>query len=280
MKKFITLLLTYLIVFSSCSNDDKNRTPDLRKLTKVTCYRNDDNTPLYDVDIFYKADGSIAHMQTLDKGNLQFFYVGNSITVSGSGSDKTEYTLSKNLITQKKTYTENQYASNSVYVNEESKYSYSGNRLISSNLLIRWPNEDGKNYESREFQEYNKYQWTNGGISRFTRETQEMVFEYTSIIRPYNFPLLITNTFTPTSFDIVSPVNFLMGYLFTYLPNRIYWYNIPETTNIRAEYTFTYATSQEENSKYTYLSSMDIHEKIYNEEEKSNLYKLYFEYEF
>lgn len=273
MKKSVLLLLTCLISFSSCSDDDKTKAPELKKLTKVTCYHNDDTSPLYQVEIFYKEGGSISYMQTLDKEKYHFFYVGDKLTVSNSDPDKVEYTLKKDLITQKKTYT-----SNPAYVSEELTYEYERNRLVSVNQLIRWPNESGSGYESVAYPDYNIYTWNGGNITRFIGDKKNMNYEYTSTIRPYNLPLSITETFSPVNFEIVSPLNFLKGYLVTYLPSRVYWYNIPNTDDMQAEYIFTYATSSE-NSKDSYLTTMGIQERIYEEgNEKETLYNLHFEY--
>lgn len=276
MKRYFLLMLAGLIGLTACSDDDDKSKVNLNKLTKVTCYLNDETTPLYQVDIFYNADGEISHLQSLDKGKQEYIYVDKKLTISGPGSEKTEYTLNNNYITQKKTYTTNPYAGNTVYVNEEYSYTYKRNKLNSADKLIRWPLEGGTQYETRQYTGYDNYTWDGNNISMFTREMREMKYEYTSDECPDNLPFLVPNSFNPTGFELFDPINFYHGSPNTHLVSRAYWYNVPEANTICAEYIFDYTFLNE------YITKIQIEEKNHVAEEGTgnNTYRISLEYNY
>lgn len=284
MKKCVYLLLASLLGFTACSDDD-DPVLQLKKLTKVICYQDNVSMPVYQVDILYKEDGTIYNMQFLSGETQQFSYSGNTITVNSSGNTtgfgkgSTEYTVNNNKqLTSKKVYAQNPYATSVMYVDEEFTYSYTGGRLAYYNWLIRKPLSDGSSYESLENEKYERYEWESGNVSRLTKGTQVMRFEYSDRNCPSNFPFFVTNTFTPTGFDSVNPLNYLLGYQNAKLPSHAYWYDMSNSGEINAEYTFT-PSVHEESPREIYVTDLEIKEQIYIPgKEGVATYRLHFEY--
>ncbi|MDL2277651.1 DUF5032 domain-containing protein [Parabacteroides sp. OttesenSCG-928-G07] len=278
MKKYVYLLLVGLLAFSACSDDD-DPVIQLRKLTKVICYQDNATTPLYQVDIRYKEDGSIYDMKSLNEGTMDFLYAGNTITVNGSGKEKTEYTINGNKqLTAKKVYAQNPYATSVMYVSEEFTYGYTSGRLAFYNWLIRKPLEDGNKYEVLESEKYERYEWENGNMIRLMKGTQIMRLEYSDRNCPSNFPFFITNTFAPTGLDVINPLNYLLGYQNVKLPSQAYCYDMSSSGEVSAEYTFT-SSIYEESPREIYVTDMEIKEKIHTPgKEGETTYRLHFEY--
>ena len=272
MKKYLSILLVSLLALSSCS-DDKVHIPKLNKLTKITCYVNDDTNAAYTANISYMSDGQIVNMQ---KGgyNYQFTYVSNILTVSDNTSAKTEYIFNKNKIGSKKIYEQNPQANNEIYISNEYQYNYTGSSLYSADWTTRWPGESGTGYESRYYKNAESYVWQGGNIVRFAQNEEEMTYEYSTQKQPTNFPFRVINSLNPTNFDFISPINLLFGTMNTYLPQRAYWYNVKNPGVINAEYTFTYNVVGE------YVTNMTIEEKNHVAEDGYNTYKYIFEYIF
>lgn len=274
MKRLILPMLVGLIGLTACSNDDDKDKIKLNKMTKVTCYKNNEVTPLFQVEITYNTtDGTISHLQSSDKGKLVYIYTDNLLTISGTDSERTEYTLSNNFIREKKTYTTNPYANNAAYVNEEYTYTYKRDKLSSADKLLRWPLENGTQYETRQYTGYDNYTWTGNNLTMFTQETKEMVYEYTAYECPENLPFIVTNSFNPVSFETFDPVNFYYGALNKQLVSRAYWYNVPEAS-INAEYLFDYKFHNE------YVNTITIEEKNHLAEGGYNTYTINFEYNY
>jgi len=257
MKKILFCMMIGLVGLSACSNDDDDKKSKLNKLTKVTCYVNDETTPLYQVEIVYKSnDGKISHIQTSDKGKLNYiFYHDKTLTVSGSGAESTEYILNNNFITQKKTQILHPVEPSATYINEEYSYSYKRNKLNSADKLVRWPSGNGISYETRQYPDYNSYTWTGNDITLFAQDTREMVYEYMLEKRPDNLPFMIPNSFRPRGFEIVDPTNFMWGALNEHLVSYAYWYTVPDAAAVCAEYLFDYTIQNE------YVTAIRIEEK-------------------
>jgi len=275
MKKLTLLMLAGLIGLTACSSDDDDNKIKLNKLTKITCYKNDESTPYYQVDIFYNPDGTISYLQDAEKGRQDFIYVDKKLTVSGPGSEKAEYSLNNNFITQMKTYILNPYVENTVYINEEYSFSYKRDKLSSADKLLRWPTGNGLQYETRTYSGYDNYIWDINNISRFTQDTKEMVYEYTSDKQPDNLPLMVQNSFAPMEFEFFSPINFMRGALNNLLISRAYWYNVPNADVICAKYLFDYTFKNE------YVTSIRIEETDYTVNMGgNNFYTIQLEYNF
>lgn len=266
-------MLVGLMGLAACSSDDDDNKVKLNKLTKVTCYRNNEPTALFQVELYYNAEGKVSYLQDAEKGRREYIYVDKKLTVSGPGSEKTEYTLNNNFITQMKTHTLNPYAENTVYINEEYAYTYKRDKLSSASLLLRWPTEDGLSYETRAYSNYDNYIWEGNNISRFTQDTQEMVYEYMADKRPDNLPFFMLNTFTPIGFDTFDPINFMRGALSNQLLSRAYRYTVPGA-NIQAEYLFDYTFRQE------YVTTIFIEESQPLTAEGDNSYVIHLEYNY
>lgn len=238
-------MLAGLIGLAACSSDDDDKKIKLNKLTKVTCYKNSESAPVFQVEIYYNPDGTISRLQDAEKGKLEFTYVDKKkLTVSGPESEKIEYALNNNFITQMKTYALNPYTENTVYCNEEYTYTYRRDKLNTADKLIRWPLENSQQYETRTYSAYDNYTWEGNNINRFSQETKEMMYEYMPDKRPENLPFMVLSAFSPISFDAFSPINFYRGALNAQLVSRAYWYQVPNT-DISAEYLFDYTFRNE-----------------------------------
>lgn len=279
MKKYLFLVATSLMALASCGDDDSKTTvAKLDKLTQVTCYLNDNATPLYRVEINYRDDGEIANMQVNNEDKLQFIYVGNTLTVGNSGPQTVEYSLSGHAITKEKVSKENPYANNEIYVSDEYSYKYKGANLYTADWTTRWPKNDGSGYETRSYTDVNAvtYAWENGNVTRFSQDKKEMVYEYTEQVRPQNFPLRVIDSFAPTGFEVFTPINLLFGNQNKNLPKRSYWYVIPATSDPSAEYEYTYDTIIGD-----YITAMTIEETCHTPSgEIRNTYKYTFEYNY
>lgn len=265
MKKYLFLLLAVATAgFSSCGDDDKPEVPKLNRLTKITCTKN--GGAFFTADITYNQEGHINRIVT-DKYTDNYIYVNNTISVNGVKNDgsnpsgnsfiHTVFTLDGDVISKREEKAENKYAGNEVYTSEMNTYSYSRWQLGAVSQTIQWPKTDGKGYDVRNLNEVNTYTWENGNAVRFLlRPQQEMTYEYTTQLRPENFPFRVTNTFQPVTFDVLSPLNFYYGNMNRNLAQRAYWYNLNDATNICAEYSFNYVTTSD------YITGMIVKEKI------------------
>lgn len=266
MKKFLSMLLI-AVGLVSCGDDDKPYVPELNKLTNVTCTKN--GNTFFNADITYDQDKQINRI-VLNMGGNQYtdnyIIVDKTISVSGVKMDNgsltnpfvhTVYKLSGNIIATKEEKSENKYMSNAVYTATESSYTYSSNWLKSVSQLIRWPNENGSGYQTRELGEVDRYSWENGNIVHYAYLPQkEITYEYDSQLRPDNFPFRVVNSFQPVGFDMISPINLMYGKMNLNLPTRAYWYYVSEATDICAEYTFHYTLTG------GYITGMTVEEKI------------------
>lgn len=266
MKKFLSMLLI-AVGLVSCGDDDKPYVPELNKLTNVTCTKN--GNTFFKADITYDQDKQINRI-VLNMGGNQYtdnyIIVDKTISVSGVKMDNgsltnpfvhTVYKLSGNIIATKEEKSENKYMSNAVYTATESSYTYSSNWLKSVSQLIRWPNENGSGYQTRELGEVDRYSWENGNIVHYAYLPQkEITYEYDSQLRPDNFPFRVVNSFQPVGFDMISPINLMYGKMNLNLPTRAYWYYVSEATDICAEYTFHYTLTG------GYITGMTVEEKI------------------
>jgi len=271
MKKYILFLAIGLIVLNACKSDD-HKPPVQNKLTRITCYEGDMATPAYTVNISYSMDGRISSYTSDKIGKREFVFVGNSLTITGD--PRKDYTLKGDNIIQEKILSKNQQASNEEYISNEYEYRYGKNNLEIINWLTRWPSTGGSGYDTRQYTLY--LDWEKGNIYRFREDKKEMIYEYSDILQPQNFPFRVINTFRPVGFEIIDPVNLMYGNLNRNLPTRAYWYNVPETSTICAEYEFNY------NFLSDYLSEMTINVKnnLVNEEDNYRQYKYTFEYNY
>ena len=266
MKKFLSMLLI-AVGLVSCGDDDKPYVPELNKLTNVTCTKN--GNTFFNADITYDQDKQINRI-VLNMGGNQYtdnyIIVDKTISVSGVKMDNgsltnpfvhTVYKLSGNIIATKEEKSENKYMSNAVYTATESSYTYNSNWLKSVSQIIRWPNENGSGYQTRELGEVDRYSWENGNIVHYAYLPQkEITYEDDSQLRPDNFPFRVVNSFQPVGFDMISPINLMYGKMNLNLPTRAYWYYVSEATDICAEYTFRYTLTGD------YITGMTVEEKI------------------
>lgn len=265
--KIVLSVLLIAVTLMSCGDDDKPYIPELNKLTSVTCTR--DGNAYFNADITYDQDKQINRI-ILNMNGKQFtdnyIIVDKTVSVSGvkmiDGSPTapfvhTVYTLSGDMIVSKEEKSENKYMDNAVYTAEESRYSYSFNWLKSVDKSIQRPMEDGSGYRKITLGEVDRYMWENGNVVYYDYlPQQEMVYEYSTQLRPANFPFRVVNTVQPVNFDIVSPVNLMYGKMNKNLPTRAYWYYISGGADICAEYIFRYTLTGD------YITGMVIEEKI------------------
>lgn len=274
MKKFLFLLLIATTTLVSCGDDDKPVIPQLNKLTKITCYVDDNEIPDSELTIYYTTDGKIQGTLLNGKKNL-FIYSNNTLTISDNSFETTEFTLSGNTITKAKYSKENKYVNNEIYVSDEYTYRYSGSNLSYIDWKYQRPKQDGTGYDSGEYREDDIFKWEGGNISQYTKDKSGMGYEYSATKRPVNFPLRLSCSFTPVGLDVVSPINLMFGNLGKNLPERAYLYQIPETSNVLAEYTYNYVTDGD------YVKGMIVEEKKNTAEGLINkVYKYSFEYGF
>lgn len=272
--KYVFSLLIGLFALSACSDDNDNGKSKLNKLTKVTCYRNNETTPTYQVEIYYNSNGTIAYMQSTEKGKQEYIFTDKKLTVSGPDATRTEYTLNNNFITQKKNQVLHPIEPNTVYFNEEYNYSYKRNKINTADKLVRWPSGNGISYETRQYPAYDTYYWTDNNITLFAQEAREMVYEYLPQERPGNLPFKVPNNFRPLGFEIVDPTNFMYGALNKELVSYAYWYNVPDVNTICAEYFFDYTFTNE------YITTITIEEKNHVADGGYNTYRMVLEYNF
>lgn len=256
MKRCLLVLLTALCGLASCGSDDKPYVKPLNKLTKVTCTLAETGETVFAAEITYQSDGKIANIQTHDGDKQQFIYVGNTLTVSHTlQPGKEEYNLSGNAITWKKVSKKNEYASSVEYVSDAYVYHYTGSDMNYVDWTVRWPNPDGRTYQEQAYPRDEVLTWENGNVTAFTKDKSVMNYEYGGRVRPANLPFRVVNTFEPTGFEVFSPVNLLMGSMNREMPEKAYWYKIPETSAVEAEYRFEYTMTFDD-----YLVSMTIQE--------------------
>lgn len=270
MNRNICIIMMSLIALGACSKSDKDDIPPLKKLTKVVCTKN--SNPLYTININYTADGQINSIQQDGGFKQQFIYVGQTITINGLDNTTIQYTTKNNTISRQEISKENPSVSSETYISDEFVYNYNKSNLNYSDWLIRWPKQGG-GYDTRKY--IHTFTWEDGNIVRFIEDKKEMVYTYSSQTRPANFPIRVISSFSPKDFDIINPINFLFGNLSRELPTTAYWYVVPETTNIGAEYSFTYSMLGD------YINTMIIEEKDFTtQEEGVNTYNFTFEYNY
>lgn len=276
MKKYLCLLLVAATGLLSCSDDDKPIIPELNKLTKITCSVNDSSTPDYVLDVNYSvSDGKIRDIQLNNESRQLYIYSNNTLTITDGSLTTTEYRLSGNTIVQSMISKENKYANNEIYVSDEYTYGYQGYYMNNIGWKFNRPKVDGAGYDSGGYPQDQKFIWQGDNITLYARDKTEMKYEYSGIIRPNNFPIRLSGTFSPVGIDILSPLNLMFGNLGRNLPERAYRYNVPETSDILAEYKYVFVTDGE------YVKGMVIDEKKYEADGvKSNTYKYSFEYNF
>ena len=273
MKKYLFLLLIGAASLTACGDDDDPVVPELNKLTKVSCYKDGASSPLFTADINYMNDGKISSISFHGDKEFRLFSSDNKylmIDIS-TGDELGEYILSGNVITAKNVLRKNSYASNEVYVSDEYKYGYSGSNLVLTSWVARWPKEDGQGYESEDYREYDKFYWENGNVVTFSRNQDRMEYEYSTVERPENYPLRVIGSFSPVGFESVTPLNLLYGIQNRNLPIRAYTYTIPNQSEVKAEYKYTYTTVGD------YIMCMTIDE---NDGGTASSYKYTFEYNF
>lgn len=275
MKKYLFLLLLTATGLLSCNDDDSPVIPELNKLTKITCYVNDKTTPDYVLDINYTSDGKIHDIQLNNENRQLFIYTNNTLIISNSSPVTTEYQLSGNIITQSKVSKVNQYAHNEIYVSDEYNYRYNSRNLSYTDRLTRWPKTDGTGYETRSYPREDVYTWESGNVVLYAQDKSEMRYEYSSLLRPLNFPIRLSTSFNPVGVDIVTPFNLMFGNPGRNLPERAFRYTIPESSKIVAEYNYNFIPDGD------YIKAMIITEKNNTVgEEANNTYKYSFEYNF
>lgn len=271
-------MLVGLLGLTSCGDDDKPYVKPLNKLTKITCTLNDSNTPLYTADISYTPEGKISSVLLNNSEMRQFVWVQNVLNVIGEADVvRTDYTLSGNTIVKKEVWKKNQYDPTAEYKSNSYTYHYGQRRLSYTDLLMRWPNEDGKTYNEMNYQQDDKYEWTGANMTSFVKDKKVMSFQYEgSMVRPENFPFYVAGEFNPTVFEVYSPLNLMMGILSRDMPTSAYSYVIPETNVKLSEYTFEYTATLSD-----YLTGMVIHETIHSEKgDIFNTYNYTFEYNY
>lgn len=255
MKKYLLLVLTALCGLASCGNDDKPYVKPLNKLTKVTCTEKETGRTVFSAEITYLNDGKVTDIQMNTGEKLQFIYVGSTMTVSSSQSlEQVEYALSGNAVTSKKVSKVNEYASHVKYVSDAYTYHYTGSNMTYADWMVRWPNPDGLTYQEQSYPRDQVFSWANGNVSSFTKDKKVIEYTYGGRVRPVNMPFRVVDTFSPVGFEVFSPVNLMMGGMNREMPEKAYWYTIPDTSAPGAEYTFQYTTFGD------YLLSMTIEE--------------------
>lgn len=277
MKKYWVWALAVLCSFTSCGSDDKPYVKPLNKLTKVTCTLEETGETLFATEITYQNDGKITNIRASDGGKQLFVYVGNTLTVSDTQHPgKVEYTLSGSAITAKKVSKPNEYNSNVEYVSDSYTYHYTGSNLISADWVVQWPNPDGLTYQQQSYPRDEVFTWVNGNAASFTKDKKVIEYTYGGRKRPENLPLRVIDTFSPTGFDVFSPLNFMMGSMNREMPEKAVVYTIPDTSSPEAEYTFQYNTTFDD-----YLMSMSISEVMHTDTGTvSATYKYTFEYNY
>lgn len=287
MKKILCLLFA-MAGFLSCSDDDKPVIPELNKLTKVTCTKN--GTAFFSADIAYDQKGQLNRI-ILNKGAAQytdnFIIVDNRISVNGTKVEAstvypsfihTVYTLDGGKISQKEEMAENEKQGNEVYPATTNLYKYNRQWLSSISQIVQWPKVQGKGYETRRYDDIDRFTWENNNIAYYSNTSLfEMKYLYEGPDRPWNFPFRVLNTFKPVEFDTFSPVNLMFGDLSRDLPSLAFWYNVSDASTLLASYTYQYVKSGD------YISGMTIEENIFpvnGAVKENNTYELTFAYNY
>jgi len=256
----------------SCKDDDDPTPSKLSKLTKVTYYKDNASSPLSSSVIIYNVNGDIAFIEIDGKEKHNYTYVDNKIIVIGEVDvAKIEYRIDKGRIAEKKIYKNNMAANNEEYTSDEYSYNYKGSGLDYVNWLTRRPTSDGDGYNTKTYEKDQIFSWYQANITSFAQDKKEMVYEYSTLPQPANFPFRVIASFSPVGFETVSPINFFYGYQNNYLPARAYWYNELEPTTICAEYIYKFEGIGD------YITRMTIEEKNYLTDQE-NIYKFDFQY--
>ena len=275
MRKYTALLLLATLSLASCGDDDPVVVVEpLNKLTKISCYEEDNNSLLYSASVSYNVDGSIASIDFTGDTRRSFIYSDNKIlmTKTQTGFKEAEYTLSGGRISRQENYKENDLVSNEIYVSDAYDYQYTGSDLSAIGWTTRWPKENGQGYEERVYPLSDIFTWENGNVVRYTRDKEEMTYTYGSLVNPENFTLRPIASFDLLSFDFVSPLNLLFGTNNRNLPERAYSYSVTEPSQYKSEYVFT----------YTFVSDYILEMKVVKQDEAGtrNTYLYKFEYDY
>lgn len=275
MRTCTALFLLATLSLASCGDDDPVVVVEpLNKLTKITCYQEGSNTPLYDVKVSYNVDGTIASIDFEGDARRTFIYTGDKIlrTETQTGFKEAEYTLSGGRIASQEVYKENDRVSNEIYVVDAYDYQYTGNELSAIGWTTRWPSEDGQGYEERVYPLSDIFTWEKGNVVRYTRDKEEMTYTYGSLVNPENFTLRPIASFDLLSFDFVSPLNTLFGAVNLNLPERAYSYSVTEPTRYKSEYLFNYTFVSD------YITEMKMVKRDENQKETTYIYEFEYEY--
>lgn len=275
MRTCTALFLLATLSLASCGDDDPVVVVEpLNKLTKITCYQEGSNTPLYDVKVSYNVDGTIASIDFEGDARRTFIYTGDKIlrTETQTGFKEAEYTLSGGRIASQEVYKENDRVSNEIYVVDAYDYQYTGNELSAIGWTTRWPSEDGQGYEERVYPLSDIFTWEKGNVVRYTRDKEEMTYTYGSLVNPENFTLRPIASFDLLSFDFVSPLNTLFGAVNLNLPERAYSYSVMEPTRYKSEYLFNYTFVSD------YITEMKMVKRDENQKETTYIYEFEYEY--
>lgn len=267
MKKFI-YLLGAIAALTACGDDDEPYTPELNKLTNVTCTKN--GVAFFQADITYDEQQRINRIVLNQEGTQSvdnYIFVDNTLSVSGTQTASgdagtpfvhTRYTLSGNTITRKEEMAENPYANHAVYTQTASSFQYNGNALRSVSQVIRSPLEGGSDYQTWDVGEVARYVWEDGNVVYYDYlPEREMAYEYDTQLCPANFPFRVVDTFRPVDFAVVSPLNQMYGAMNRNLPSRAYWYAIASASTVQATYAFHYTFTGD------YITGMTIEEQLH-----------------
>lgn len=289
MKKYICLFLTVLMGLNSCSKDDdkQQEIPQLNKLTKVTCIKNNSASPEFVLTITYNQGQKIADITQEGKYTHVFTYNANQLIVNSFAAASTaspvlvkkmNYVLSGGGIVKSEEHLKNSYKNDEEYLANIYSYSYNRNNLTGCSWdEANWPKEDGTGYDNRKSLETSTYTWENNNISLYKKGTKEMAFTYKNELQSETFPLLFVNTFNPTIPDVVSPLNFSFGNRNRNLVETVYTYELPDVGNLHTKYTFTYNTTGE------YVTGMSVTEEVFpasGQAAETNTYSYSFEYNY
>lgn len=255
MKRLIVLTFLACLGLSACGDEDKPYVKPMNKLTRVTCTLDDASTPLYTARIAYTPEGQISSIQLDDEAAQQFVWVQQVLTVIGEKERaRTEYTVNGGTIVKKAVWQKNRYSPANEYASDTYTYHYKQGRLASADLLLIWPDNDGKNYRRMNYPAGEVYEWQSGNLVTYTKDKQVMAYRYEGgLKRPANFPFRPTEDFIPTAFGTFSPLNLMMGSLSQEMPTSAYTYAIPDASKRLAEYTFEYTATLND-----YLTGMEI----------------------
>lgn len=260
------VLLTVGSAFTSCSKDDPV-VPELDKLTKVTCYKNNITVPYFSADIVYKNTSidRIIYSDENERATYIYRYSGATATVdridaSGILTPCREYTLSGGKISREEYLAMN---GNETYATDI--FTYRSNGVVS--YTKRWATESG--YDERSTDKAYEIIWKNRNITKISqfKTDVDIVYEYGLDLQLSNFTLRPQLELNPANFDFISPMNLYYMNNNRNLPVRAYSYTIPDVNNHLAEYTFSYKKTGD------YITSMTVVDEL-----TGDIYRYSFEY--